>query len=103
MVMPMVQQLLSEGKANYIIEELCMNELTADLRPSRFDYLKTVLAEDFPDDYNRMAEAGVLTYAVVNLSEACASVLETHGVTEDNEDDRFLRTAVTAETPNSLT
>src|SRR3546814_10005118 len=61
MVMPMVQQLLSEGKANYIIEELCMNELTADLRPYRFDYLKTVLEEDFPDDYNRMAEIGRAT------------------------------------------
>ena len=96
-VMPMVQQLLSEGKANYIIEELCVNELTADLRPSKFDYLKTVLEEDFPDDYNRMAESGVLTYELVNLIEACKEVFETHGFSEENEDNRFLRYAVIAE------
>lgn len=102
-VMPMVKELLSEGKANYIIEELCMNELTADLRPSKFDYLKTVLEEDFPDDYNRMAEAGVLTYEVVNLIEACKSVFETHGFTEENKDNRFLRYAVIAEIHDYLT
>ena len=102
-VMPLVKELLSEGKANYIIEELCMNELTADLRPSKFDYLKTILEEDFPDDYNRMAEAGVLTYEVVNLIEACKEVFETHGFTEENEDNRFLRYAVIAEIHDYLT
>lgn len=96
-VMPMVKQLIAEGKATYIIEELCLQEMTADLRPSKFDYLKNVLEEDFPNDYNRMAEAGVLTYEVVNLIEACKSVFETHGFTEENEDDRFLRYAVIAE------
>lgn len=95
--MPLVAQLLGEGKPRYIIEELCMDELTADLRPSKFDYLKTVLEEDFPKDYERMSEAGVLTYEVVNLIEACASVFETHGFTEENENDRFLRYAVIAE------
>lgn len=102
-VMPLVKELLSEGKANYIIEELCMNELTADLRPSKFDYLKTILEEDFPDDYNRMAEADVLTYEVVNLIEACKEVFETHGFTEENEDNRFLRYAVIAEIHDYLT
>ena len=102
-VMPMVKELLSEGKANYVIEELCMNELTADLRPSKFDYLKTILEEDFPDDYNRMAEAGVLTYEVVNLIEACKEVFGTHGFTEENEDNRFLRYAVIAEIHDYLT
>lgn len=96
-VMPMVKQFIAEGKATYIIEELCLQEITIDLRPSKFDYLKNVLEEDFPNDYNRMAEAGVLTYEVVNLIEACKSVFETHGFTEENEDNRFLRYAVIAE------
>lgn len=96
-VMPLVAQLIGEGKPRYIIEELCLYELTADLRPSKFDYLKTVLEEDFPKDYERMSEAGILTYEVVNLIEACASAFETHGFTEDNENDRFLRYAVIAE------
>lgn len=97
LVEPMIKELLTEGRPGYVIRELCMNELTTDLRPSKFDYLKTVLEEDFPDDYNRMAEAGVLTYEVVNLIEACKEVFETHGFTEENEDDRFLRYAVIAE------
>lgn len=102
-VMQTVKGLRSEGKPAYVIQELCMNEMTADLRPSKFDYLKMVLEEDFPDDYRRITEAGVLTYEVVNIIEACADVFETHGFTEENEDNRFLRYAVIAEIHDYLT
>ena len=103
LVMPTVKQLQEEGTPRYIIVEQCFSELTADLRPSKSDYIKTVLEEDFPDDYNRMAEAGVLTYEVVNLIEACKGVFEGHGFTEENEDNRFLRYAVIAEIHDYLT
>ena len=95
--MPMAEQLIAEGKPQYIIEELCMNELTEDLRPSRFNYIKNILEEEFADDYKRLAETGVLTYETVNLIEACKEVFETFEFSEANEDDRFLRYAIIAE------
>lgn len=34
-IMPTVTQLLDEGKPQYAIEELCLNAMTEDLKPSR--------------------------------------------------------------------
>lgn len=94
LVMPLADQLLSESKPQYIIEELCLNELTGDLRPSKFLYIKAILEEDFLQTYSRFREMGVLTYEVINLIEACKGVFEAIGFTEENEDDRALRYAV---------
>ena len=43
----LLNQLLSDDTPSYIIEEQCLDFLTKDLRPSRFNYLLTVLEEDF--------------------------------------------------------
>lgn len=95
-VMPLVERLLAEGKPPYIIEELCLSEITSELKPSKYHYLKNILEEDFPADYSRMLDAGVITYEVMNLIDSCKAVFETMGFTEENEDDRFLRYAVIA-------
>jgi len=94
LVMPMAEQLLAESKPLYIIEEICLNELTQDLRPSRFLYIKAILEEEFLQTYSRFRELGVLTYEVINLIEACKGVFETIGFIEENEDDRALRYAI---------
>lgn len=101
-VMPMLQEMVEAGKPGYVIEELCMNALTEDLRPSKFHYLQRVLEEDFPDTYQAFRESGVLTYETVNLIEACGSVFETFGFSEENEDGRHLRYAIIAEIHNYL-
>ena len=36
-----------KGKPDYIIEEACMNVLTQDLRPSKFNYIRNILEEEF--------------------------------------------------------
>lgn len=101
-VMPLAEQLLAEGKPGYVIEELCLNEMTADLKPSKYHYLKKVLEEEFPSDYSRMLDAGVLTYEIMNLIDACKDVFAAMGFTDENEDDRFLRYAVITEIHNYL-
>ena len=95
MVMPMVERLLAEGKPQYIIEELCLDELTKDLRPSKFLYIRCILEDEFLQTYERFRELGVLTYETVNLIEACKPAFEHLGFTEENEDDRNFRYAVT--------
>lgn len=91
---PLLEQLLGEGKPAYIIEELCLKEMTADLRPSKYHYIKEVLEADFPSEYGRMAEAGVITYEITNMIEGCRDVFESYGLSEANASDRLLRYAL---------
>lgn len=101
-IMPMVQQLLDEGKPQYIIEELCLNEMTAELKPSRYQYICSVLEEEFPQDYERLKENGTLTYEVINLIEACKGIFSDFDFNEDNEANRYLRYAIIGQVHNYL-
>ena len=92
---PLVDELLAESTPAYIIQERCMDELTKDLRPSRFNYIISILDEEFETDYNRFEESGILTYEVINLIEVCRPVFEALGFTVENEDDNHLRYAIT--------
>lgn len=90
-VSPLIEQLTAEGKPQYIIEELCLKELTKELRPSKFLYIRGILESEFPQTYERFREMGVLTYETINLIEACKPVFEHYSFSEENEDDRTLR------------
>lgn len=91
---PLLNQWIAEDKPQYIIEELCMNELTRELRPSKFNYIKEILEEDFLQAYKDFRDKGVLTYEITNMIEACNPVFEKIGFTEENEDDPALRYAI---------
>lgn len=91
----LAHELLSVGTPAYLIEERCMDELTKELRPSKFNYLSNVLEEEFTHVYYQLVEAGLLTYEIINLIERCTPVFETIGFTVENEDDHYLRYAVT--------
>lgn len=93
-VMPMAAQLLSEEKPQYIIEELCLQAMTEDLKPSRYQYIRSVIEEEFNNDYLRMKENGTLTYEVVNLIEACKSIFSDFDFNSENEENRHLRYAI---------
>lgn len=88
---PLMDELLSENTPAYIIEERCMDELTKDLRPSRFNYITSILEEEFETDYNRFEESGISTYEVINLIKVCKPVFETFGFTGENNNDQHLR------------
>jgi len=93
-VMPTVSRLLGEDKPGYCIEELVMNELTADLKPSRFNYLGTVLKEDFPTEYDSLYERGVLRYETIRLIGSCKEVFEAFSFSVENEKNPLLRHAI---------
>lgn len=94
-VQPLLENLLAENKPAYIIEELCLNELTKDLRPSKFNYIRSLLEEEFEHDFVQLKETGMLTYEIVNLIHLCEPVFEILGFTEENENDRALQNAIT--------
>lgn len=95
-VMPLVLELIGEDKPGHIIEELALVQMTASLRPSKFDYLKTLLAEEFKEDFQLFKRRGVLTFETINLIEQCQDIFETFCFSEANEQDNLLRHAIIA-------
>jgi hypothetical protein len=94
--MPMVLDLLAKNTPGYIIEELALNHMTAELRPSRFNYLQEVLEEEFRESYDRFYHAGVLTYETINMIEACKDIFTAYSFNAENIDNRLLRYAIIA-------
>lgn len=88
-------QLQSEGNPPYIIETICMEILTEDLRPSRFNYICTVLEEDFENTYQQLQSSGALIPEAINMMGECKPVFEQVGFKEENENSRQLRYAIT--------
>jgi hypothetical protein len=91
----LIKQLLTENKPPSQIEELCMAELTKQLKPSRFNYLKTLLEEEFQKEFVRLHESGILTTELINMIAVCDPVFDELNFSQENEDDRHLRYAIT--------
>lgn len=101
-VMPVVLELLAENKPQYVIEELCMDTLTKDLRPSRFLYILSVLEEEFVTDYERLRDSGTLTYEVINMMEACNGIFDELQFSSENEEERHIRYAIIGQVHDCL-
>ena len=85
---------MDNGEPAYIIEDACMDVLTQDLRPSKFNYISNVLEEDFKDTHQRLQQSGTLKFEVINMISQCQSVFEDLNFSEENEDNQFLRYAI---------
>src|SRR5665213_3003788 len=55
----------------YIIEEVCMDILTEDLRPSKFNYICAILEEEFYTTYQQLHKSGTFQFEVTNLIKYC--------------------------------
>ena len=92
---PLLTHLLARDTEPYFIEEYCMHLMTADLRPSRFNYIASVFEEEFEPVYRQFRFAGILRYEIINMVEACKTVFDTVGFNEANVESRLLRYATT--------
>lgn len=101
-VLPLAIRLFSEEKPQYVIEELCLNFLTEELRPSRFLFVRSVLEEEFEPDYRRLKEQGTLTYEVLNMLDACKTILDELGWNEENEHEGHIHYAITEQVRDYL-
>ena len=82
------------GKPAYIIEDACMDVLTHDLRPSKFNYISNLLQEEFESTYNQLQESGTLKFEVISLINQCQPVFDDLNFSSENEDNQFLRYAI---------
>ena len=85
-VLPLLEQLTSEGKPDYIIEELCIHQLVAEMRPYRFNYLWNVLEQEFAATFKNWEQNGILTYELINLQQYCK---DTFDALDFNMDDAY--------------
>lgn len=83
-----------KGQPEYIIEEACMDVLTQDLRPSKYNYICNVLEEEFENKYYQFHKSGLLRFEVINLINKCQSVFDAIGFTEENENNEELIYAI---------
>lgn len=91
----LLAQLQEEKRPAYVIEALCLEELTRDLRPSRFNYMRQLLEAEFEPDYRRILRSGILTYELINLIGACEPIFEVFAFGEENEEGKELKSAIT--------
>lgn len=91
----LLKQLTEQGRPQYIIEETCMNALTEELKPSRYNYILHLLESEFGEQYNLYHGSGLLLFEISNMIKECNSVFDDLNFAEENEDNRFLRYAIT--------
>lgn len=85
-IVPAMGRMMQEGMPDYAAVELCLNELTAELRPSRYDYIGDILEEEFHEQYARLTSNGLVAYETINLIGFCKPVFEEMGFCEENQD-----------------
>ncbi len=88
------QQMERDKQPAYIIEEACLNELTRELRPSRYNYIINLLEQEFEQKYKLLQQSGLLQHEAVNMISYCDSVFNDLQFSEENEDNRFIRYAI---------
>ena len=89
-----IDQMQEDGAPAYVIEDICLDTLTANLRPSRFNYICTILQEDFEPTYNQWKESGTLTYEAINLLNACEALFEVVHFSSESENNPALKAEV---------
>jgi len=77
------------------METICLQQLTSDLKPSRYNYICNILEAEFELKYKELIESGLLLYEVSNMIKYCQSVFDDLNFSEANEENRFLRYAIT--------
>ena len=80
---------------DYIVFDACMDVLTEDLKPSKYNYIYNILEEEFEDTFLKFRESGILQFEAINIIQNCESVFNDLNFSEENEDNHFIRYAIT--------
>jgi hypothetical protein len=96
-VLPEAERLLQNGIPLISVKEICMEEMTEELKPSKFLYVKRVLEDEFPTAFEALTESYMLNYEVLNIMECCRDIFGKFGFGSENENNRTLRYAIMGE------
>jgi hypothetical protein len=87
----LISQLQEQHQPDYIIEDACLALLTEDLRPSKYNYIKEMIEEEFVIEYQQLVGSGILRFEVINIISTCDPLFEVFGFSEMKEEDKNLR------------
>lgn len=93
-VLALAEEMLSESTPIEIIEEICINVLTEDLKPSRFNYLCSLLRENFEVVYIDYRYKGSVIYEVIQIMEYCKETFDAIGFSKETEHNPELKNAI---------
>ena len=86
----LMQQLKSSKQPEYVIQETCL-----DLRPSRYNYILNIVETEFEIAYKQLLQSGLLQHEIINMINYCNSTFDDLVFAEENEDNKFIRYAIT--------
>lgn len=90
----MLNELLRKDTHPYFIEELCMHTMTAELRPSRYNYIAEILEEEFQLHYQQYKDIGILQFELISMVGSFQQIFESMHFSEANAESRLLRYAI---------
>lgn len=93
-VLTLSEEMLNDDTPAAVIEEICLNVMTEDLKPSQFKYLCRILSEEFEQTYLKFKNSGSIIYEVLKLMDLCSEVFDRIGFTKESEKNTELRTTV---------
>jgi len=91
----LIQRLNYQNLPMDLIEELCMDELTKELKPSRYNFIRNIFERQFTEKAQMLKEHGTLTYEIINILISCEGIFRQLGFAGEEEKDRMLRITVT--------
>jgi hypothetical protein len=87
----LINDLLKRNVDRREVEDVCLETLIQSLPPSRFNYLQSVLQNEFEEQYESFRRVGISIPELLNLITYCDPVFEGLGFSEE---DRHLRYAI---------
>lgn len=96
-IMREVEQLLDNGLPAVTVQEICLEKLTEELKPSKFQYIREIFEQEFPTAFQAMRECGMLNYEVINMVQTCQGIFDHFGFREHMLGDQRMRNAVIGE------
>jgi hypothetical protein len=95
----LLNQLIRENKPLYLIEEMCLEEMTQALRPSKYQYIRQVIEEVCHETtvgepgrkYRCFTQYKILNYEIINLIAVCQPLFDAFQFSTNNEDDPHLK------------
>ncbi|HMO60721.1 MAG: hypothetical protein QM725_07205 [Lacibacter sp.] len=93
-VADLIERMKKERQPGYLIETICLDQMTNELRPSKYNYICNILSEEFEKEFSQMVNAGLLQYEVINIVTYCLPIFEDLRFSEETADNRFTRYAI---------
>jgi hemoglobin-like flavoprotein len=94
-ILSTAEKLTQNGLSQSAVLDICSKQLILDLGPSRYEYIVSVLSQEFESIYAGLKDSGLLIIEAVNLVRYCKPTFRSLGFSADTEDDKQMYLAIT--------